>query len=63
MDVGCWGFELVPKSEPIGGDEEDDRAAELGEGAGCGGGRGGEREEGEDGGDGEEGGGEEEERD
>lgn len=32
--VGCWGFELVPESEPVGGDEDDDGLVEAGERAG-----------------------------
>lgn len=59
-DVGCGGLELVSIAEPVGGDEENDGAGELGERSrrvreirgrisGCSSGGGGEEEEGESG--------------
>lgn len=68
MDVGGWSLELVPESESVGGDEEDDGVRELDEGASgeldvgvCG--FGGEEEECEDGGGGDGGAGDEKEGD
>lgn len=65
IDVRGCGLELVAEAEAIGGDEQDDGAAELGEAAGGVGVRvmGGVGKEGKGGGGSQEGGGEEEEKD
>lgn len=65
MDVRGCSLELVAETEAIGGHEQDDGAAELGEAAGGVGVRvmGGAGKEGKGGGGSEEGGGEEDEKD
>ena len=36
VDVASWSLELIAEAEAVGGDEDDDRVGEFGEGAGFG---------------------------